>query len=128
MGGGSSRGRRVRIVGGSRFRPGFAFHFPTLGLPVVSRFWAMSLLLSFDDTRTFFDATAQSGFGSLLPEIRESELRAFIDQPFLPASFYDVMLHPDLLPYEAHALRMGVEPSLLHRVRWQAKRDLDGGV
>ncbi len=79
-------------------------------------------------TRTFFDATAQGGFGSLLEEIREPALRAFLEQPFLPASFYDVMVVPELLRYEAYALRMGVEPYLLHRVRWQAKRDLDGGV
>lgn len=82
----------------------------------------------YQGTRTFFDATARGGFASLLEEIREPELRAFIDQPFLPASFYDVMVVPDLLPYEAYALRMGVEPYLLHRVKWQAKRDLDGGV
>lgn len=79
-------------------------------------------------TRTFFDATVQGGFASLLEDIREPELRAFLAQPFLPASFYDVMVVPALLRYEAHALRMGVEPYLIHRTKWQAKKDLDGGV
>jgi hypothetical protein len=77
-------------------------------------------------TQSFFDERLTGGMAALADEIAEPELRAFITQKFLPASWYDVMPVPALIAYEARALRMSLEAYLLFRTRWQAKADLSG--
>jgi hypothetical protein len=77
-------------------------------------------------TQTFFEANLQGGFAAFTIDIKEPELAAFIGQKFLPSSWYDVMPVPALIAYEARALRMTLEQYLLHRTRWQAKKDLGG--
>lgn len=66
------------------------------------------------------------GMSALLEEMHEPELRAFITQKFLAASLYDVTPVPALIVHEARVLRMSVDSYLLHRTRYQAKKDLAG--
>jgi hypothetical protein len=77
-------------------------------------------------TQTFFEANLQGGFASFLEEVDAREVREFITQRFLASSWYDVMPVPVLIAYEARALRMDIPAYLLHRVKWQVKRDLSG--
>lgn len=80
----------------------------------------------YQGTQAFFEQNSQRGMESLLSEIEQPELRAFIQQRFLPSGWYDVLPVPALIACEARALRMGVPEYLLHRTRYQAKRDLGG--
>ena len=75
-------------------------------------------------TQAFF--AEHHGFDALLLGMEEPELREFISQRFLAASYYDVSPVPTLIAYEARALRMSVESYLLHRTRFQANKDLGG--
>jgi hypothetical protein len=77
-------------------------------------------------TQSFFDSNIQGGFAAFVADIQDGELSSFISQRFLASSWYDVMPAPGLITYEARALRMTVEQYLLHRTRWQAKKDLGG--
>lgn len=77
-------------------------------------------------TQSFFEANLRGGLAAFAADIDRPELRAFITQKFLAASWYDVMPVPALIAYEARALRMELEQYLLHRTRWQAKKDLGG--
>lgn len=98
--------------------PGAAFAFGQ------SPFHAKGVL--YLGTRGFFEANVQGGMASLINEIAEPELREFISQRFLPSGWYDVIPVPALIAYEARALRMPLEQYLVHRTRYQAKRDLGG--
>ena len=80
----------------------------------------------YQGTQGFFEQNVRGGLGALADEIAEPELREFITQSFLASGWYDVMPVPALIAYEARALRMGLEEYLLHRTRYQAKRDLGG--
>lgn len=80
----------------------------------------------YQGTQGFFEQNVRGGIAALTDEIAEPELREFIQQPFLASGWYDVMPVPALIAYEARALRMGLEEYLLHRTRYQAKRDLGG--
>ena len=51
-------------------------------------------------TRTFFDATAQGGPGSLSEEIREPRHQAFIERLFLPPSDVSGVVPMDHLTFE----------------------------
>jgi hypothetical protein len=77
-------------------------------------------------TQSFFESNMKGGVATFAADIADSELRAFITQKFLPSSWYDVMPVPALIAAEARALRMPLEAYLLHRTRWQAKKDLGG--
>lgn len=109
------------------------FHVPTVP-PLVpegasfafgqSPFHAKGVL--YLGTLSFFEANLQGGVAAFLAEVESPELRAFVSQKFLPSSWYDVMAVPGLIAYEARTLRMGLEEYLVHRTRWQAKRDLGG--
>lgn len=77
-------------------------------------------------TQSFFEANMIGGLAAFAREIADPELRAFITQKFLASSWYDVMPVPALIAAEARALRMPLEAYLLHRTRWQAKKDLGG--
>lgn len=80
----------------------------------------------YQGTQAFFEQNLQGGMTSLLSEIDDPALRAFIAQKFLPSGWYDVLPVPELIACEARALRMGLPEYLLHRTRYQAKRDLGG--
>lgn len=80
----------------------------------------------YQGTQAFFEQNLQGGMTSLLSEIDDPGLRAFIAQKFLPSGWYDVLPVPALIACEARALRMGLPEYLLHRTRYQAKRDLGG--
>jgi hypothetical protein len=80
----------------------------------------------YQGTQGFFDANLQGGMATLLAEIHDPELSAFISQRFLPSGWYDVMPVPALIAYEARALGMALGEYLVHRTRYQAKRDLGG--
>lgn len=80
----------------------------------------------YQGTQGFFEQNLQGGLAALVGEIAEPELAAFLSQKFLPSGWYDVMPVPALIAYEARALRMGLSEYLLHRTRYQAKRDLGG--
>jgi hypothetical protein len=80
----------------------------------------------YQGTQGFFDANLQGGMSTLVAEIREPELCTFISQKFLPSGWYDVMPVPALIAYEARALGMSLDEYLVHRTRYQAKRDLGG--
>lgn len=80
----------------------------------------------FQGTQAFFEQNVQGGVATLASEITQPELREFIQGNFLTAGWYDVMPVPALIAYEARALRMGLAEYLLHRTRYQAKRDLGG--
>ncbi len=77
-------------------------------------------------TQSYFTEHVRGAMQSLENEIKEPELRAFITQRFLPASLYDVTPVPTLIAYEARAQRMSLDSYLLHRTRYQAKKDLGG--
>ncbi|APR87364.1 hypothetical protein A7982_12713 [Minicystis rosea] len=77
-------------------------------------------------TQSFFDTNLLGGTEKLVADIAEPERRAFITQKFLPSGWYDVMPVPGLIAYEARALRMTLDQYLVHRTRWQAKKDLGG--
>lgn len=77
-------------------------------------------------TLSFFEQNVRGGVEALYDEIHDSELLAFIQQRFLPASWYDVLPAPRLVECEARAMRLDVPGYLLHRTRWQANNDLGG--
>lgn len=77
-------------------------------------------------TLGFFEQTVRGGTQALFDEIRSPELLAFLQQRFLPSSWYDVLPAIPLIEAEARAMRLGVKPYLLHRTRWQAQQDLGG--
>lgn len=77
-------------------------------------------------TQAFFDENVRGGLATLAAEIEEPELRAFITQKFLPSGLYDVTPVAALIACEARTLRMSLEEYLLHRTRYQAKKDLGG--
>jgi hypothetical protein len=80
----------------------------------------------YQGTLSFFENNVRGGAQALFDEVRDPELLRFIQQRFLPSSWYDVLPAPLLIEAEAHAMRLGVEPYLLHRTKWQAARDLGG--
>ncbi len=92
-------------IGGSPFRVKGVLYLGTLG---------------------FFEQTVRGGSQALFDEIQNPELLAFIQQKFLPSSWYDALPALPLIDAEARAMRLGVKPYLLHRTRWQAQQDLSG--
>jgi hypothetical protein len=89
-----------------------------------SAFRARGLL--YVGTQTFFQERSSRGLAALTDEIGDPALRAFITQKFVPMAWYDVLPVPDLIAAEARAVGMPLDAYLLHRTRWQAKRDLGG--
>ncbi len=77
-------------------------------------------------TISFFDKTVRGGIQALYDEIHDAALLAFIQQRFLPASWYDVLPAPRLVACEARAMRLDVPGYLLHRTKYQANTDLGG--
>lgn len=89
-----------------------------------SAFRARGLL--YVGTQTFFQERSSRGLSALTDELADPALRAFITQKFVPMAWYDVMPVPALIAAEARAVGMPLDAYLLHRTRWQAKRDLGG--
>jgi hypothetical protein len=80
----------------------------------------------FINTRAFFEKNAPGGMESLREALGTGPLRDFIDQHFLPGSWYEVMHVPQLIAAEAAAMRMTERRYLRHRTEWQADADMGG--
>lgn len=98
---------------------------PSAGGPsATSAFRARGLL--YVGTQTFFQERSSRGLTALTDELADPALRTFITQKFVPMAWYDVLPVPDLIAAEARAVGMSLDAYLLHRTRWQARRDLGG--
>lgn len=78
----------------------------------------------YQGTQLFFEQNVRGGLAALYQEIRDDELRAFIQQKFLPSSWYDVMPVATLIRCEARAMRLPVPQYLVFRTRFQANKDI----
>jgi len=77
-------------------------------------------------TKAFFAAKVPGGLDELYRVIDEPELRAFIQQKFLPCAWYDVLPAVPLIKAEAKAMRHTVRRYLQLRSGYQAEQDLSG--
>ena len=75
-------------------------------------------------TQIFFDERVPGGMQALVSAIGEPELAAFIQQPFLSASFYDALPIAALIRCEARAMSLPVAQYLDVRTRFQAEKDI----
>jgi hypothetical protein len=66
------------------------------------------------------------GIQALYDQIDDPRLLAFIQQKFLPSSWYDVLPVAPLIRAEARAMKMTVAQYLRHRTEFQAKEDING--
>jgi len=78
----------------------------------------------YQGTQLFFETQVRGGFPSLLQEVRDPRLLEFIQQKFLPGSWYDVLPIAQLIRYEARAMRLSVPQYLQLRTRYQAEKDI----
>ena len=77
-------------------------------------------------TQTYFAKHVDGGMASLLAEIQDARLRAFIEQTLLASGWYDVLPVAPLIDAEARAARQPLNTYLRERARFQAKVDLGG--
>ncbi|MGZ3417097.1 MAG: hypothetical protein ACXWUG_03660 [Polyangiales bacterium] len=80
----------------------------------------------FRGTQEFFEENVRGGLGTLLQQLGEGPLAAFISQKFLPASTYDALTIPALIRAEADACGLSLPLYMHKRTRWQAERDMNG--
>jgi hypothetical protein len=80
----------------------------------------------YSGTIKFFNEKVEGGAEQLFREIRDPQLNAFIQQKFLPSSWYDVLPCAPLIRAEARILGMSVTGYLKHRAAYQAAQDLSG--
>jgi hypothetical protein len=78
----------------------------------------------YQGTHLFFEEKVRGGVSALYHEIRDDQLLAFIEQRFLPSSWYDVLPIARLIKHEARAMRLSVPHYLRLRTRYQAEKDI----
>jgi hypothetical protein len=80
----------------------------------------------YQGTVSYFTTKVKGGMDALLHQIDDEQLRAFISQRFLAASFYDVLpVHP-LIHAEARACNLPLAVYLRQRSEYQAEQDIGG--
>jgi len=77
-------------------------------------------------TGKYFAAVVPGGMEALYAQIDDPLLLAFIQQKFLPSSWYDVLPVAPLIRAEARAVGIGVADYLKARTVFQAKEDIGG--
>src|ERR1700748_3163446 len=78
-------------------------------------------------THEFFAQRVRGGMDTLYAELRnEPALLAFMQQKFLPSSWYDVLPVAQLIEAEARAMGVPLGQYLRVRTRYQADRDIAG--
>jgi hypothetical protein len=77
-------------------------------------------------TQKYFAAEVEGGVEALWAEIRDPALLAFIQQKFLPSSWYDVLPVYELIRAEARALKLTIARYLQQRARFQVEQDIGG--
>jgi hypothetical protein len=80
----------------------------------------------YQGTQSFFGTKVKGGRPALLGAIDDERLRAFIDQKFLPSSWYDVLPVYPLIQAEARACNLPLNVYLRARSEWQAEQDMGG--
>jgi hypothetical protein len=82
--------------------------------------------VSYRNVRLFLDASLEGGHERFLAGLRNSELRAFLAQPFLPSSWYDAL---PMIPFAHDAARQRhtTTPQLMRELAtFSIKRDASG--
>jgi hypothetical protein len=77
-------------------------------------------------TNKFFTKEVPGGLDALYAQIEDPKLLAFIQQKFLPSSWYDVLPVAPLIRAEARAMKLTVAHYLKQRTVFQAKEDIHG--
>jgi hypothetical protein len=77
-------------------------------------------------TQKYFAAQVPGGFEALCAEIKDDALRAFIQQKFLPSSWYDVLPVYELVRAESRAVGQTVARYLHDRAVYQVEQDIGG--
>ena len=78
-------------------------------------------------TQKFFNKNVPGGLAALVEAIGPGRLADFIGQRFMPALWYDVLVAPTLICYEAKVLNLSVDDYSLRRTTWQVEQD-SGGI
>jgi hypothetical protein len=74
----------------------------------------------------FFTERVDGGMERLVREIRDPQLAAFLQQKFLPSSWYDVLPCAPLIRAEARVMGLSVAGYLRDRAAYQAEQDISG--
>lgn len=77
-------------------------------------------------TQKYFNTQVEGGLAKLASTIEDEQVRDFIQQKFLPSSWYDVLPVAPLIRAEAEVSKQTVATYLRHRARFQAKEDISG--
>ncbi len=77
-------------------------------------------------TQKYFETQVEGGLAKLASTLEDPEVRDFIQQKFLPSSWYDVLPVAPLIRAEAEVSKQTVSTYLRHRARFQAEEDISG--
>ncbi|MFO0683451.1 MAG: hypothetical protein U0234_15445 [Sandaracinus sp.] len=77
-------------------------------------------------TQKYFREQVPNGMARLIETLEAPELRAFIDQKFLPSSWYDVLPVAPLIRAEAEVSGLSVPEYMQRRAAFQAREDIRG--
>jgi hypothetical protein len=77
-------------------------------------------------TVKFFTRQVEGGLEALYKEIEDPALLAFIQQKFLPSSWYDVLPVAPLIRAEARAMKLTTMQYLRQRTQFQVREDIGG--
>ena len=77
-------------------------------------------------TQRFFKKNVPGGLDALVEIIGPGPLADFVGQKFMTAFWYDALLAPKLIEYEAKATDLSVKDYLVKRTTWQVEQDSGG--
>jgi hypothetical protein len=77
-------------------------------------------------TIAFFETRVKGGVEALYREIDDPRILAFIQQKFLPSTYYDALPVLPLIRAEARTMGLPVPVYLRQRAEYQAEQDLNG--
>jgi hypothetical protein len=77
-------------------------------------------------TQKFFESQVEGGVAALYAQIQDEQLLAFIQQKFLPSSWYDVLPVVQLIKAESSVVGLSVAQYLRKRTLFQVEADMGG--
>ncbi len=77
-------------------------------------------------TQKYFNTQVEGGLARLAATLDDPQVRDFIQQKFLPSSWYDVLPVAPLIRAEAEVSKQAVATYLRQRARFQAQDDISG--
>jgi hypothetical protein len=77
-------------------------------------------------TQKYFNTQVEGGLAKLASTLEDEQVRDFIQQKFLPSSWYDVLPVAPLIRAEAECCNQTVSRYLRQRARFQAQEDIGG--